>query len=104
MGTAAVAQGERLSVGARTCRAWKGGHLELLRWARENGCPWNADTCGTRRAAGSDLLRWARENGCPCDVTAVWSSPRLLPEGEAEPLVRYLLNPAADERPAHDPP
>lgn len=22
-----------------------GGHLEVLMWARENGCPWNSDTC-----------------------------------------------------------
>ena len=22
-----------------------GGHLECLRWARQNGCPWDAATC-----------------------------------------------------------
>ena len=29
-----------------TCsRAAKGGHLEVLKWARENGCEWDSDTC-----------------------------------------------------------
>ena len=23
----------------------EGGHLEVLKWARENGCPWDEDTC-----------------------------------------------------------
>jgi hypothetical protein len=22
----------------------EGGHLEVLKWARENGCPWDDDT------------------------------------------------------------
>ena len=29
-----------------TCgRAAEGGHLEVLQWARQNGCPWDSDTC-----------------------------------------------------------
>jgi hypothetical protein len=31
-------------------RAAEGGHLEVLKWARENGCPWDEDT---RRIAAS---------------------------------------------------
>jgi hypothetical protein len=31
---------------AGTCsRAAEGGHLEVLQWARDNGCPWDAMTC-----------------------------------------------------------
>jgi hypothetical protein len=70
------------------------GHLEVMRWARERGCPWDAATalrmrrCGgrsggveggagarlpvgrgecERAAAGGHLevLKWARENACP---------------------------------------
>ena len=80
-----------------TCaNAAKGGHLEILQWARENDCPWDSSTCsyaasgghledaevgarerlpvgrgdvlGTRRrAATSRTLKWARENDCPWD-------------------------------------
>ncbi|CAB9528076.1 ankyrin repeat protein [Seminavis robusta] len=52
-----------------TCKnAASAGHLEILKWARENGCPWDWRTC--RRAAGYghlEVLKWARENGCPWD-------------------------------------
>lgn len=40
-------------------------HLEVLKWAHENGCPWD---CACVYAAGGGhllLLKWARENGCP---------------------------------------
>ena len=54
-----------------TCsRASWEGHLDVLKWARENRCPWDWATC--RWAAGGghlDVLKWARENGCPWDKT-----------------------------------
>ena len=29
-----------------TCNyAAKNGHLEVLKWARQNGCDWNSNTC-----------------------------------------------------------
>ena len=55
---------------ARTCsRAAEGGHLAVLQWARENGCPWGEWTCA-RAAQGGHLavLQWAREHGCPWDT------------------------------------
>ena len=38
---------------AATC-AWaaEGGHLEVLKWARENGCPWDEET---RELAAEEL-------------------------------------------------
>ena len=38
----------------------------MLKWARDNGCPWNWETC-TRAAQGGrlEVLKWARESGCP---------------------------------------
>jgi hypothetical protein len=49
-----------------TCElAAKSGHLDILKWARENGCPWNEWTCFY--AVENDhleVLKWARENGC----------------------------------------
>jgi len=30
----------------RVCEtATTDGHLEVLKWARENGCPWDEETC-----------------------------------------------------------
>ena len=50
-----------------TCHnAAKGGHLEVLQWARQNGCPWNEWTCSYAAEGGHlEVLQWARENGCP---------------------------------------
>ena len=42
------------------------GELEVLKWAREHGCPWDSDTCTYATVFGhTTLLRWAREHGCP---------------------------------------
>ena len=44
------------------------GHLEVLKWARANGCPWDGQTCsGAAHGGQLDVLKWARENGCPWD-------------------------------------
>jgi hypothetical protein len=50
-----------------TCRlAAKGGHLEVLQWAREHGCHWDAWTCSKAARGGHlETLKWAREHGCP---------------------------------------
>ena len=55
--------------GTRTCSgAAEGGHLEVLQWARENGCPWDSDTCDKAAGKGHlEVLKWARQNGCPWD-------------------------------------
>ena len=50
------------------CSAASGGHLEILKLARENDCPWYSDTCVQAAKGGHiDVLKWAFENGCPCD-------------------------------------
>ena len=42
-----------------------GGHLEVLQWARANGCKWNEETCsGVALGGNLELLQWARANGC----------------------------------------
>ena len=52
-----------------TCSwAAKGGHLEVLQWARLNGCLWDDWTCYSAAGGGHlDVLQWARLNGCPWD-------------------------------------
>ena len=45
---------ERLPVGRQTCAfAAKYGQLEVLKWARENGCPWDEHT----RSRGVEGIR-----------------------------------------------
>ena len=36
------------------------GHLEILKWARENGCPWHEllDLCNSD--GNLEVLKWAR--------------------------------------------
>jgi hypothetical protein len=42
------------------------GHLEVLKWAKENGCPWNENVCNNAAKNGHlEILKWAIENGCP---------------------------------------
>ena len=50
-----------------------GGHLEILRWARQHGFEWGVRT-SSRAAAGGHLkvLKWLRENGCPWDDDIGW--------------------------------
>ena len=37
-----------------------------MRWARENGCPWDEWTCSFAAHDGQlEGLKYARENGCP---------------------------------------
>ena len=38
------------------------GHLEVLQWARQNGCPWDANTW---YFAKSNCRAYLREHGCP---------------------------------------
>jgi hypothetical protein len=40
----------------------------VLKWARENGCPWDEWTCANAAEGGHlEMLKWARENDCPWD-------------------------------------
>jgi len=42
------------------------GHLERLKFAHENGCPWDEDTCEIAAENGHiECLKYAHENGCP---------------------------------------
>ncbi|CAN0500649.1 unnamed protein product, partial [Laminaria digitata] len=36
-----------------TCAfAAAGGHLEVLKWARDRGCPWGEETCASAARGG----------------------------------------------------
>ena len=47
-------------------RAGARGHLDVLKWLRERGCPWDEETCYEANMRGHfDVYDWALENGCP---------------------------------------
>ena len=56
--------------------AAKRGHLEMLQWARANGCPWHEGTCWQAALAGRlEVLQWLHANGCPWDEdTCSWAA------------------------------
>ena len=60
-----------------TChKAARYGHLEVLQWARANGCPWNKNTCSYAALGGYlEVLQWARANGCPWDEWTCYFAP-----------------------------
>ena len=53
--------------------AAESGHLKVLVWARENGCPWvediddpEMDCCALAARGGHlEVLKWLREHDCP---------------------------------------
>ena len=58
---------ERLPWNEAACaHAALGGHLEVLQWARANGCPWNKYTIVRACQYGhDDVVIWAKTNGAP---------------------------------------
>ncbi|AVK76339.1 Ankyrin repeat protein [Pandoravirus kuranda] len=53
------------------------GHFDTIKWLHANGCPWDANTCAEAVLAGhSDILVWLRDNGCPRDMRT-WRWARL---------------------------
>ena len=54
--------------GPKVCSAAaEGGHLTILKWLREHGCPWDSWT-NEKAAVYNQLgvLRWARQQQPPC--------------------------------------
>jgi hypothetical protein len=46
--------------------AASGGQLDVLKWAREQGCPWEEGICRDAAKLGHlEMLQWARAHGCP---------------------------------------
>ena len=95
---AAVGARERLPVGQDTCSGGEGGHLEVLQWARANGCPWGKRTCWSGGGGHLEVLKWARANGCPCDEGRAACAA----QNGHEAVVRALIEAGADVNKAGD--
>ena len=40
--------------------------MDVLKWLREEGCPWEEETCSEAAKGGHlNVLKYAHENGCP---------------------------------------
>ena len=73
-----------------------GGQLEILKWLRSEGCPWNARICAAAAANGHlDVLKYARENGCPWDYRT-W-------QNAAESTREWLKDNGCPRVPVNDP-
>ena len=49
--------------------AARNGRLEVLKWCRQNECPWFKWTCAGSEAAlhgHLEIIQWCRQNGCLC--------------------------------------
>ena len=59
----------------------RAGHLEVLKYLHENGCPWGEYTCRSAAEGGHlEVLKYAHENGCPWDEgTCMFAHPRCRP-------------------------
>ena len=48
------------------CLTAKAGHLKMLQWLKDEGCPWDFKTCASAAREGHyKLLKWAVQAGCP---------------------------------------
>jgi len=65
-----------------TCaKTAENGNLNILKWVRENGCPWNSSTCIKAASGGHlEILKWAHENGCPWDKEGCIRHAKKYPE------------------------
>lgn len=53
------------------------GSVSILRYLREQGCPWNEETFAAAAGSGSfPVLRYLRKQGCPFDTTALTAAAK----------------------------
>ncbi len=55
---------------AQVCSiAARNGHLEILKWARSQGCHWSVHTCYWAAGNGHlEVLKWLKSQECPWDA------------------------------------
>jgi hypothetical protein len=72
-------------------KAALGGHLHILKWAFKHGYPWDDDFTCLNAATGGHLhvLKWARKHGCPWDN---WTTEYAITHGHLHILQWALEN------------
>ena len=57
--------------------AARNGHLEVLKFARANGCPWCLWTCHFAAEHGHlEVLKWSWAYGCECHIDTCYNAAR----------------------------
>ncbi|QDZ22381.1 hypothetical protein HOP50_07g49200 [Chloropicon primus] len=59
--------------GEDTCSyAARGGHLHVIKWLMDEGCPWNNSACAYAARGGHvETLKWMKSQGCPWNESMV---------------------------------
>ena len=67
-------------LGMNPClNAARNGHLECLKYAHENECPWDEETCSSAALKDHlECLKYAHENGCPWDEETCAKLPNMV--------------------------
>jgi hypothetical protein len=71
------------------------GHLEVLKWLRENGCPWDWWACKAAAGGGHlEVLEWMGANGFSIDGERTWTKfdeefNRMMRQGNLE-VVKWV--------------
>ena len=66
-----------------------GGHLEVLKWLHNTGCPIGTITCRAAAEGGQlEVLKWLHSTGCPLDSNTSYAAA----EWEHLELLKWLHN------------
>jgi hypothetical protein len=61
----------------------------MIKWLRENGCPWNEAATAVAAGCGQlETLIWLHENGCPMSANACSEAV----ENESLECLKYLVD------------
>jgi hypothetical protein len=55
----------------------RGGHLDVLKWLRHQGCQWGGTFAAAAKGGHMDVLEWARAHGCPWEQQSSCVSSQL---------------------------
>ncbi len=67
--------------------AAKNGHLEVLKYLRSAGCPWDKWVCNYAAKHGHlEVIKYAMSAGCPCDI---WTCSYAAKHGHLE-VLKYV--------------
>lgn len=68
------------------------GRLDILKWCREHGCPWDGRTSGNAAKGGHwDILKWCREQEHPCPWFSYYILNRVIEGGNLD-ILKWCIN------------
>lgn len=74
------------------------GQLEILKWARDRGLPWNEFVCQVAAQNGRlTALKWASENGCDFNIPQCLFVAKILDQNEIVQWIQGTWRPMTTE-------